>query len=142
MALNTSISFDVSLAEMWMTLYGGGQLIVAASSKPFIGEHLADFIENNEVTHIATTPSILASVRPRALPSLACIVCAGEACPPELVDIWARGRRFINAYGPTEATIYATAAECLPGKIVTIGKALAHINTYVVDMHPQPDSAW
>jgi amino acid adenylation domain-containing protein len=135
MALNTSISFDVSLAEMWMALYGGGQLIVAASSKPFIGEHLADFIEDNEVTHIATTPSILASLRPRALPSLACIVCAGEACPPELVDIWARGRRFINAYGPTEATIYATATECFPGKIVTIGKALAHINTYVVDTH-------
>jgi UDP-N-acetylmuramate--L-alanine ligase len=133
MALNTSISFDVSLAEIWMPLCGGGQIIISSSSKPLIGDRLADFIEENAISHVAITPSVLASVRSRALPSLKCIICAGEACAQQLVDTWSVGRFFFNAYGPTEATIYSTVAECRAGESVTIGKALKHINTYVID---------
>lgn len=133
MAFNTAVGFDVSLAEMWMTLCGGGQLLVAGSSKPLFGERLTDFIQDNRVTHVALTPSVLASLPPRnPLLELECIICAGEACSQDLVDLWAPRRAFFNVYGPTEATIYATAARCRPGAKVTIGKALKHINTYVL----------
>jgi amino acid adenylation domain-containing protein len=133
MALNTSISFDVSLAEVWMTLCAGGQIVATGSSTPQIGKALADFLEDNVITHTTLTPSVLASVPFRPLPALTSIISIGEVCPQELADTWGRGRRFFNAYGPTEATIYATAAECRAGSKVTIGKALKHINTYVLD---------
>jgi len=132
MAFNTAVGFDVSLAEMWMTLCGGGQLLVAGSSKSLFGDWLLDFVRDNRVTCLALTPSVLASLPPKPLPDLECIICAGEACSQDLVDLWARQRAFFNVYGPTEATIYATVARCQPGVKVTIGKALKHINTYVL----------
>ncbi|HEX8678594.1 MAG TPA: amino acid adenylation domain-containing protein, partial [Chthoniobacterales bacterium] len=140
-ALNTSISFDISLAEIWMTLCGGGELIASGSSKPLVGDKLARFIEGRNVTHLAVTPSVLASVKPRKLATLKCIIACGEACPDSLASNWASGRRFFIAYGPTEATIYATAARCRPGKKVTIGRAMGHIRTYVLDQEQNPVAA-
>lgn len=137
-ALNTSISFDVSLGEIWMTLGGGGELVGSGSSRTLVGEKLARIIETQKITHLLVTPSVLGSIRPRPFPVLQCISAAGEACPQELVDYWANGRRFFNAYGPTEATIYATVARCRAGKKVTIGRAIRQVNTYVLDDNQKP----
>src|SRR5664280_3076329 len=62
------------------------------------------------------------------------LVLGGEVCPPELVNRFVvSGRRMLNTYGPTEATVVATAAECVPGEPVTIGTALPGYMTYVLD---------
>lgn len=137
MLLNTSIGFDVSLAEICGTLAGGGALAVDGA-RPLGGGRLADALEQLAVTHLSITPSLLASARPRALPQLRCIVACGEPCPPELVADWGAGRHFFNVYGPTEATIYATAALCEPGADITIGTALGHVEVHVLDEALQP----
>ncbi|MCE0445809.1 AMP-binding protein [Streptomyces tricolor] len=51
-----------------------------------------------------------------------------EACSAALVDRWAPGRRMINSYGPTEATIVATwTGPLTAGRgTPTIGGALPH----------------
>ena len=137
-ALNTCISFDVSLGEIWMTLAGGGQLCTTASRKPLVGARLADFLASCGVTHLAVTASVLRSIPDRNLPALSAIICAGEPSTTALVERWAPGRRFFNAYGPTEATVYATVAICRPGRVITIGRGLAHMKTHVLDDRLRP----
>lgn len=140
MALNTAIGFDVSVGEIWLTLGGAGCLCVTESRSPLVGSRLADFLERTAISHLAITPSVLRSVPERAFHDLRCIIAAGEACGSDLVERWAKGRSFFNAYGPTEATVYATVARCSPGKPITIGTALGHVTAHVLDaeMHPMP----
>ena len=69
---------------------------------------------------------------------------SGEVCPPELVDRWARpGLRLLNVYGPTEATVNTTVAECRPGRPVTIGRPLAGYGIHILDdkLRPVPRGA-
>ena len=133
MILNTSIGFDVSLGEIWMTLCGGGELRATGSTRPLVGSALREFLHTHEITHTAITPTVLQSLPESKLPALGCIISAGEACPPSLVGRWAAGRRFFNAYGPTEATIYATAGECRAGETVTIGIPLGGTSIRLLD---------
>ncbi|MGZ7022259.1 MAG: condensation domain-containing protein, partial [Ilumatobacteraceae bacterium] len=70
----------------------------------------------------------------------AALVVAGEACPAEVVDRWAPGRVMINAYGPTEATIYAAiSAPLSPGAgLVPIGSPVPNGATFVLDQWLRP----
>ncbi|HEY2501794.1 MAG TPA: amino acid adenylation domain-containing protein, partial [Mycobacterium sp.] len=69
---------------------------------------------------------------------------AGEACPPELVERWAPAGVVINAYGPTEATVYAAISaplEAGPGStVVPIGSPVPGAALFVLDgwLRPVP----
>nr|MDT0526746.1 AMP-binding protein [Streptomyces sp. DSM 41633] len=56
---------------------------------------------------LTQTPSAAGALSPQGLESVA-LLLGGEACPGEVVDRWATGRVVINAYGPTEITVYAS----------------------------------
>ena len=78
---------------------------------------------------------------PQGLESTALVV-AGEACPAEVVDRWAPGRVMINAYGPTEATVYvAMSAPLIAGSgVVPIGSPVSGAALFVLDgwLRPVP----
>jgi non-ribosomal peptide synthetase component F len=60
------------------------------------------------------------------------VLLGGEALPEPLVARWASGaRQLFNTYGPTEATVVATAAEMQPGTPVTIGGPIPNYSVYV-----------
>ena len=112
-----SLVFDVSVWEIWGALLHGGRLVVvpeAVASSPIDFHNL---LVTEKVSVLCQTPSAAGILSPEELESTTLVV-AGEACPTELVDRWATPERVvINAYGPTEATIYAAMSGPLDARI-------------------------
>ncbi|WP_157762223.1 non-ribosomal peptide synthetase [Nocardia yamanashiensis] len=141
-----SPSFDVSVGELLLAI-GASATLVIAVPEVYGGTELAALLRRERVSHMMITPSALTSVDPSGLDDLRVIVAAGEACPPELVRRWVTpladgaARRFVNGYGPTEATILANTADLTPDGPVTIGGPLRSVTEYVLDERLAPAPA-
>ena len=106
-----TIAFDFSVEELWVPLMAGATLVPGKAGTSLIGNDLADFLRERRVTVMAWCPTLLATIE-QDLPDLRILLVGGEACPHNLVVRWHRpGRRILNAYGPTEATVTATLTE-------------------------------
>ena len=83
-------------------------------------------------------PTLLATLTGE-LDDLRFLLVSGEACPATLIDPWlVPGRRVLNAYGPTEATVTATWSVLERGREVTIGGPLPTYSIVIVDpAHPR-----
>lgn len=128
-----SVAFDLSLEEIFFPYLVGATLKVATIEVVKETDRLPEIIEREGITVIDTVPTLL-SMFERDVPSLRVIVLGGEACPPALVERFAKpGRHLFNTYGPTETTVVATYAELKPGDPVTIGKPIANYTAYVCD---------
>ncbi|MGW5714880.1 non-ribosomal peptide synthase/polyketide synthase [Amycolatopsis sp. NPDC003865] len=133
-----SPSFDASILELCAALMTGAALVVTPPG-PLLGDQLRDVLAEGRVTHALIPPAALATVEDPDLPDFRTVVVGGDVCPPELVAKWAPGRRMLNMYGPTEATVVSTVSEPLEvGGRVTIGQALRHTRAYVLDDRLQP----
>ncbi|OBA89888.1 hypothetical protein A5662_23635 [Mycobacteriaceae bacterium 1482268.1] len=134
-----SYSFDVSVWEIFGALLHGGRLVVVPESVAASPADLHSLLVAEEVNVLGQTPSAAGMLDPDALDSTALIV-AGEACPAELVDRWAPVRVMINAYGPTEATVYAAmSAPQTPGSgVVPIGSPVPGAALFVLDKWLRP----
>jgi non-ribosomal peptide synthetase-like protein len=132
-----SLAFDASVEEIWAAWSLGGILIVPPEEVARSPFDAAEFIDRERITFFSTVPTFLTLIA-HDLPSVQLLVVGGEQCSSELVTRWAHGRRMLNTYGPTEATVVATAAECVPGQTVTIGKALPGYTTLVLDDRHKP----
>jgi amino acid adenylation domain-containing protein len=129
-----SLSFDASVFEIVMPLRVGATLVVAGQSAIVPGPDLVALIRNERLTTVLLPPSVLALLSPVDLPDLRTLIVAGEACPASLVSQWAPGRRFFNAYGPTEATVWASTALCIAdGRPPSIGRPIRNTQLLVLD---------
>ena len=128
-----SLSFDISVEEMWAAFLNGAELLIGSESLAKAGPDLALTLAAQAVTVWCPVPSLLA-VLDEDVPSARIVNVGGEACPPELVRRWATpGRRMLNTYGPTETTVTATWTELRPGRPVTIGTPLPGFTAWIVD---------
>ncbi len=108
-------SFDASVAEMGQAFAAGASLVLARREALLPGPGFVALLRERRVTHVTLPPSVLAALPPAELPALEVLAVAGEACGAALVERWGEGRRFFNAYGPTEATVCLTMGDCARG---------------------------
>ncbi|MEM7349874.1 MAG: amino acid adenylation domain-containing protein [Acidobacteriota bacterium] len=145
----TSISFDVSIEEIFCCLAGGATLVQRNDA---MGASVTEFFHRCRQWSItfATLPAVFwhemvvgLQADPTALPpSLRLVVVGGQRVEPERVADWRRSvdrsTRLMNAYGPTEATVTATLQE-LTGEVTSragdasIGRPLPSVRVQVCD---------
>jgi non-ribosomal peptide synthetase-like protein len=128
-----SIAFDASVEELWLAWHAGAALVAGTAAELRSGPALPAQLARLGVTVLSTVPTLLSTFED-GVPGLRLLIVGGEACPPDLIVRWSRpGLRFVNTYGPTEATVIATWCDLLPGRPVTIGRALPNDRVYVLD---------
>jgi surfactin family lipopeptide synthetase A len=134
-----SFSFDVAASDIFMTLCAGATLCLAPRETLLPGPELVQLLRDRAITHIEIPAPVLAALPETELPALRSLITGGEKCAPEVVVRWSAGRRLFNAYGPTEATVCSTIAECRDtNQLPPIGRPIANITTYILDRRLQP----
>ncbi|MEO8615082.1 MAG: amino acid adenylation domain-containing protein [Luteolibacter sp.] len=130
---STSICFDLSIFEMFVTLGSGGTLILAENALDLI-----DHPHCGKITLINTVPSAITELLEANLipASVKTINLAGEALTTHLSDRLYEAHPAIKVYdlyGPSEDTTYSTVALRKPGGRATIGVPISNTKAYIVN---------
>ncbi|ACY13665.1 non-ribosomal peptide synthetase [Haliangium ochraceum] len=141
-----SPSFDVAVEEILGALSAGSRLVPRPAGSVPTPEQLLDLCRRRGVTLLSLPTSyfqVLAAVLERhPLPdTIRAVIIGGQQVDTDSVTAWSRtGRPIWNMYGPTEATISATAARLADPatRRPAIGRALPSARTYVLDARGAP----
>ena len=150
-----SICFDLSLEEIFCTLISGATLVIRDEEMPLGGRGLVEWLERRGVT-VMDLPTAFWHEWVRDLdelelapPSaLRLLIVGGEKASAAALAKWRRiapqGVRWINTYGPTEASVIASAYEPPAdwqheaGRELPIGWPLENVTLHVLDAHARP----
>ena len=142
--LLANICFDISVMELFLPLVVGARLVVVSPQAAVDGERIKEMLSDCKVTMMHATPAtwrLLLQAGWSGATNLA-ILSGGEALHRELAArLLTKGSSLWNLYGPTETTIYSSAAEYRPelnGAMVSIGRRIANTQIYILDDHLQP----
>ena len=129
-----SVAFDASCEEMWLAWGHGACLVPAPRALVRSGQDLGPWLIRRNITVVSTVPTLAGLWPAEALDNVRLLIVGGEACSQELVERLATGEREMwNTYGPTEATVVATAARLHPGTPVSIGWPLDGWDLHVTE---------
>jgi amino acid adenylation domain-containing protein len=134
-----SLSFDAAVSEVSTALLTGATLVVAGQDDMLPGSALTRLVQMQSITTVTLPPSVLAMVSGTTFPTVQSLIVAGEACSAELAARWAGGRRFVNAYGPTEVTVCAMIGIWSAGcRTPPIGRPISNTQVYLLDAGLEP----
>ena len=132
-----SLGFDASVVEIFTALTHGACVVVTPRETLLSGEALGRELREQAVTTIVLPPSLLDTLpagMEDELTDLRSILVGGEACSAATAARWSTGgRRMINAYAPTEATVFATASFCSGHGIPTLGGPIQNLSVHLMD---------
>ncbi len=151
-----SLEFDASLEQILVPLIAGAR-IVLRDPELWTPEELFRRIAAEGITIINIPPAywnqivLWSSMKAHAAApgSLRLIIVGGDVLTPESIRTWwktcGKSVRLLNAYGPTETTITATAHEVAPGDFrgdgtarLPIGRPLGERSAYVLNRSLRP----
>jgi len=151
-----TLSFDIAVEEIFPTLISGATLVLHSPGLCFPDLDFLRWAEQEQITVLdlatgfwhAWVYALAASEK--SLPAnLRLLVVGGEQASAEAFTVWqgiaAEQVRWMNTYGPTEATVgtlfYEPGRENGAGgdsRKIPIGRPLANTQTYILDSHLQP----
>jgi amino acid adenylation domain-containing protein len=135
--LFSSISFDASVEQIWITLLSGAALVLVGRGKLLDREGFEDYLVDKRVTHLHAVPAFLNNMGIKNRGRLRRVIAGGDVCPLDLARHWYRLCDFYNEYGPTETTV--TAIESPVKEVDTrqstlpIGKPLGNTTVHILD---------
>ncbi len=139
----TTIAFDISALELFLPLLAGACFAIAQRETVQDPPALAELMAQTGVTIMQATPTLwqsLATGHPESLRGLRVLV-GGEALPRTLLyalqDLQCE---VVNLYGPTETTIWSTAAPLRAGEAGSppIGRPIWNTQVRVLDAGLRP----
>ncbi|MET7767016.1 amino acid adenylation domain-containing protein, partial [Streptomyces sp. NPDC005393] len=150
----TTIGFDIAGLELYLPLLSGAGVVLATPEVVRDPRALRALIRSSGATTLQATPSLWHALVSEpaeegegaagdVLAGLRALV-GGEALPAELARaLRARTASVTNLYGPTETTIWSTAAEVatVSGGASSIGAPIANTQVYVLDTTLAPAPA-
>ncbi len=142
----SSPAFDSSIVGLFWTLSSGGAVVLPSERQVHDIDALIDLLTT--VDHCLLVPTLYRALLDRAgqrnvdaerWPDR--IIVAGESCPPALVDAHHQqypASGLTNEYGPTEATVWASAHHCAPGDDpVPLGPPIPGTRIAIIDRRGQ-----
>ncbi|WP_415757294.1 amino acid adenylation domain-containing protein [Pseudomonas sp. LT1P18] len=135
---STSVCFDLSVWELFVTLANGGSVIIARNAL-----ELPQLPARDQVRLINTVPSAINALQRdgQIPPSVRIINLAGEPLKQSLVDALYQQstvEHVYDLYGPSEDTTYSTWTRREAFGRANIGRPLKHTASYLLDADLQP----
>jgi len=140
----TTLSFDISVLELFLPLVVGAQVVIATREIASDGLLLASLLQKHRANVLQATPAtwkllLEAGWEPSAGLRM---WCGGEAMPQDLARQLLRGQGELwNVYGPTETTVWSLIHKVQKSEdAYSIGWPIGSTTTAIVDefLHPQP----
>ena len=142
----TSLGFDISVEEIFPTWAAGATVAFRPDGVPAYGSGFLAWLEREGVTVLNIPTAFwhawvadLAASGERVPAAIRLVVVGGEKARPQALADWrkvAPGVRWLNSYGPTEATVTTTvhepAADETDGRDIPIGAPVAGARAYVL----------
>jgi amino acid adenylation domain-containing protein/non-ribosomal peptide synthase protein (TIGR01720 family) len=141
--LLSSLAVDSSVAGIYWCLCSGATLVIAGHRLEQDMERMTQLIERRQISHLLCIPTLYQLLLDHGgldqLRSLQTVIVAGEACAPGIIERHRAsmpGASLYNEYGPSECTVWATAADLAswrPGDPVPIGRPIPGTLAYILD---------
>ncbi|NIM16717.1 MAG: amino acid adenylation domain-containing protein [Candidatus Aminicenantes bacterium] len=136
-----SPAFDGFGSNFYSSLFSGGRIIMIPDEDKLNFEYVRGIIKDRKVSNTSLVPGIyeelLNSVEKDDIKSLRFVVLAGEKAGANLIKKSKErnpGLLHIIEYGPTEATVTATAnIDIEPPDTAVIGKPISNTSIYILD---------
>lgn len=131
-----SISFDVSIEEIFGCILNGGKLFIPRIGEKRHYKKLRDYIVSNNINIVQSVPIVLKNLLldGEHMNCVKVVITGGEAIGDALKDkIIEKGYSLYNHYGPTETTVDCLAGKCKLNAQVTLGKPIRNCECFIVD---------
>ncbi|WP_428240818.1 amino acid adenylation domain-containing protein [Gynuella sp.] len=139
----TTYCFDIAFTELLFPLTVGAHVVIASSAAVKDPAAIARLVSDQDIHLLQATPatwSLLLAHTGLRFDGMELIACGEALYAEQASQLLARGGRLLNAYGPTEFTVFASyyPVEQVDQDILPIGYAGQGARLYVLDQALRP----